>query len=89
LGGGAFLGPHSGHTEVLRLGVESELQLPAYTAATAVPDLSHVYNLHHSSGKQWILNPLSEVRDQTLILMETGHIHFCCATMRTPRIPPY
>ena len=29
--------------EVLRLGVESELQLPAYTTATATPDPSHVY----------------------------------------------
>ena len=28
------------HVEVPRLGVESELQLPAYTTATAVPDLS-------------------------------------------------
>ena len=28
-----FLGPHPQHTEVPRLGVESELQLLAYTAA--------------------------------------------------------
>ena len=34
--------------EVPRLGVESELQLPAYTIATATPDLSHVFDLHHS-----------------------------------------
>ena len=34
--------------EVPRLGVESELQLPAYTTATATPDPSHVCNLHHS-----------------------------------------
>ena len=32
--------------EAPRLGVESELQLPAYTTATAVPDPSHVFNLH-------------------------------------------
>ena len=30
-----FLGPHSWHMEVPRLRVESELQLPAYTTATA------------------------------------------------------
>ena len=30
-----FLGPHLQHMEVSRLGVESELQLPAYTTATA------------------------------------------------------
>ena len=35
--------------EVLRLGAESELQLLAYTTATATLDLSHIYNLHHSS----------------------------------------
>ena len=28
--------------EVPKLGVESELQLPASTAATAMPDLSHI-----------------------------------------------
>ena len=32
--------------EVPRLGVESELQLPAYTTATAIQDLSHIRNLH-------------------------------------------
>ena len=34
--------------EVPRLGVKSELQLPAYT--TAMPDLSHVYNLTTAHG---------------------------------------
>ena len=33
-----FLGPHLWHMEVPRLGVESELQLLAYTTATAMPD---------------------------------------------------
>ena len=37
------------HMEVPRLGVQSELQLPAYTTATATPDLSRICNLHHSS----------------------------------------
>ena len=32
-----------------RLGVESELQLLAYTTATAMPFLSLVYGLYHSS----------------------------------------
>ena len=44
-----FLGPHLRHMEVPRLGVESELQLPAYTTATATPDPSHVCDLHNSS----------------------------------------
>ena len=37
-GGGGSLGPHLWHMEVPRLGVESELQLPAYTTATAMQD---------------------------------------------------
>ena len=60
-----FLGPHPWHVEVPRLGVESELQLPSYTTATATLDLSRVCNLHHSSWQHQILNPLSEVRDWT------------------------
>ena len=44
-----FLGLRPRHMEVPRPGVELELQLPAYTTATAVPDLSHVCDLHHSS----------------------------------------
>ena len=49
--------------EFPRLGVKLELQLLAYTTATAMPDLSHVCDLHHSSWQHWILNPLSEARD--------------------------
>ena len=33
-----FLGLHLWHMEVPRLRVESELELPAYTTATAMPD---------------------------------------------------
>ena len=57
-----FLGPHPWHMEVPGLGVESELQLPAYTTVTAMPDPSCVCNLHHNSWQHQILNPLSEVR---------------------------
>ena len=39
------------HMEVPRLGVKSELQLQAYTTATATLDPSRVCNLHHSSRK--------------------------------------
>ena len=42
--------------EVYRLGIESELQLPVYSPATATPDLHHVCDLHHSSQQHWILN---------------------------------
>ena len=49
--------------EVSRLGVKSELQLPAYTTATATPDLSHLFDLRHSLQQHRILNPLNETRD--------------------------
>ena len=51
----SFLGPHLWHMKVPRLGVESELQLQTCTAATAMPDLSHVCNPHHSSRQRQIL----------------------------------
>ncbi len=40
------LGLQVRHMEVLRLEVESELRLPAYTTATAAPDLSFVCELY-------------------------------------------
>ena len=60
-----FLGPHPRHMEVPRLGLESELQLLAYAAYAAMWDPSHVCDLHHSSWKRQILNPLSEARGGT------------------------
>ena len=60
--------------EVPRLWVELELQLPAYTTATATSDLSPVYDLHHSSQQHEILNPLIEARDGTLVLMDTSQV---------------
>lgn len=38
--------------------------------AIAMPDLSHVCNLHHHSRQGWILNPVIKARDQTHILMD-------------------
>ena len=68
---------HPWHMEAPRLGVESEMQLLAYTIPTAMPDVSHICDLHHSSQQHWILNPLSEVRDQTSVLMDTSQVHYC------------
>ena len=68
--------------EVPRLGVESELQLLVWTTATW--DLSHIYNLNHSSGQCWILNSLSEARDPTWILMERNQVRYCWATVGIP-----
>ena len=74
-----FLGLHPQHVEFLRLGVKLELQLWAYTTATAMQYLSCVFDLHHSSWQRQIPNPLSQARDQTRSLMGPSLIHFRCA----------
>ena len=38
-----FSGPHQRHMEVPRLGIESELQLPAYATGTATPDQARAH----------------------------------------------
>ena len=45
-----FLVLYLQHMEVPRLGVESELQLLAYTTATATQDPTRICDLYHSSG---------------------------------------
>ena len=62
------------YMEVPKLGVESELQLLAYTTVTAIQDLSHICHLHHSSWQGQILNPLSKARDQICILVDTSQV---------------
>ena len=54
--------------EVPRL--KLELQLLAYATATAMWIPSHICDLHHSLQQHQILNPLSEARDQTRILLD-------------------
>ena len=49
-----------------------------------VADPSHVCDLYHSSWQHQILNPLSEVKDQTCIFMDANQIQFCQDTMGTP-----
>ena len=58
-----LLGPHPRHMEIPRLGIKSNLQLPAYARATAMRDLSCVCDLHHGSRQSRILNPRSEAGD--------------------------
>jgi len=80
-----FLG--NWHMEIPRPGVQSELQLPAYTTATATWGLSHICDLHHSSQQCRIPDPLSEARDRTCILMDPSWVHFHCSTMGTFSLP--
>ena len=63
------------HIQISRLGVDSELPLPAYATATAMRDRNQIYKLHHSSGQQGILNPLIEARGRTHIFMENSRDH--------------
>ena len=79
-----FSGLHVQHAEILRLGVKLELQLTAYTSATAMLELSHVCNPHHSSRQHQILNPPSKARGRTHNLTVPSWIHFHRATMGTP-----
>ena len=67
---------HPQHMEVPRLGIKSKLQLPAYTTATAMRDLSCVCDLHHHSWQHRILNPLSKAGAQTPNLMVPSRIRF-------------
>ena len=46
--------------EVSRLGVQSELQVPAYATAIAMWEPNRIFNLHHSSQQRRIINPLTE-----------------------------
>ena len=71
------------HTEVPRLGVESELQLPAYTTATAMRDPNRIWDSHHSSRQRRILNALTEARDRTHNLIVPSWVHFHRTTTGT------
>ena len=73
------------HMQVPRLRVESELQLLAYTTATATPNPNCVYDSHNSSWQQWILHLLSEAGDRTQVPTHTSQVCFCCNMMGTPR----
>ena len=79
-----LLGLHLQHMEIHRLGVESQLQLPADATPTATKDPSRVCNLPHASRQRRNAYPLSGARNRTRFLMDTSQIHFRCATTGTP-----
>ena len=66
--------------EVPRLRVKLDLQLPAYTTATATRDPSHICDLYHSSRQCQILNPPGKARDWTY----ASWIRFLWAMTGTP-----
>ena len=53
-------------------GMETELQLQTYTTATGTLALSYTCDLCCSLWQCWILDPQSEARDWTCILMDTS-----------------
>ena len=57
--------------EVPGTGVKSELQRQAYATVTAVLDLSICAAYAAALVQHQILNPLSEAKDRTCILMDT------------------
>ena len=69
---------HLQHVEVPRLGVKSELQLPAYTTVMAVG------NPNHSSWQHWILNPLARPGIEPASTWILGRFINHWATVGTP-----
>ena len=57
-----------------------------HITATAMPDLSHTFDLYYSSWQCWILNPLSEARDGTLIFIDPSWVCYQWATTGTPKL---
>ena len=57
--------------------VKSELFLHPHPPPSATQGLSCICNLHQSSRQSQITNSLSEARDQTCILMDSGQVCYC------------
>ena len=62
------------YMEVPRLGVKWELQLQAYTTATATQNLSCICNLSHNLGQHQILNPPEQGWDRTCVHMINSQV---------------
>ena len=69
--------------DVPRLGVGSELQLPAYATATTL-DLSRICYLHCSLQQRQVLNLLHKARDRTHILRDTSWVLTPLSHKRNP-----
>ena len=68
-----------------QLGSNLSGQLRSYATATATWEPRCVGDLHYSSQQCRLLNPLSEARDWTCILMDTCQVHYYQAMTGTPK----
>ena len=76
-----FLGPYRRHMEVPSKG--SNLSCQPTPQQCRIQAESVTYTTVH---QRRILNPLSEVRDRTWVLMDTRQVPYCWATVGTPPI---
>ena len=71
----SFLGPHCGMWSFPgEVSNQSCSHQPIYVTATVTQDPSHVFDLHRSSRQHPILNPLSEARVGTHVLMDPTQV---------------
>ena len=82
-----FLGPHSRHMEIPRVGVKWSCshwptpQPQPQSQPHGIWAVSVTYSTAHSNARSLTH---SEARDQTWVLMDTSQICFCWATTETP-----
>ena len=77
-----FSGLHLWHLEVPSLW--GQIRATAASHSHSNPRSEPRLRLHHSSWQCKILNPLSEARDWTRILIDSSHVHYLSATVGTP-----
>ena len=63
-----------------QMGVAAASLCPSYSSTRSEPHLRPTWQLMQC----WNLDPLSEARDWTHVLMDTSQVCFCCATRGTP-----
>ena len=76
----ATLMAHGGSQARGRIGATAAGLHHSHSNARSEPHLRPIPQLTATR----ILNPLSEARDRTCVLMDARQIHFCCATLGTP-----
>ena len=63
-----------------------QIRAAAASHSCSHSDSRHIFDLYHSSRQHQILDPRSEARDQTYILMDTSWVCYHWATTGTPAV---